>query len=292
MGKVSGFREFPRQTPGHQPVEERIRHWREFELPMAPTALAQQGARCMDCGVPFCHDGCPLGNVIPDFNDLVYRDRWQRALEVLHSTNNFPEFTGRVCPAPCESACVLGITSPPVAIKAIEEAIIERAFSEGWASPRPPLQRTGTSVAVVGSGPAGLAAADQLNRAGHSVTVFERADRPGGLLRYGIPDFKLGKDILDRRLDLMRAEGVTFRTGIHVGAGYPAAQLVADFDAVVLAGGSTQPRDLPIPGRDAAGVHFAMDFLRQSNHRIAGDAIAPVGGHPRDGPGRRRHRRR
>jgi glutamate synthase (NADPH) small chain len=275
MGKVSGFREFPRQTPGHQPVEERIRHWREFELPMAPTALAEQGARCMDCGVPFCHDGCPLGNVIPDFNDLVYRDRWQRALEVLYSTNNFPEFTGRVCPAPCESACVLGITSPPVAIKAIEEAIIERAFSEGWAGARPPLQRTGRSVAIIGSGPAGLAAADQLNRAGHSVTVFERADRPGGLLRYGIPDFKLGKDILDRRLDLMRAEGVVFRTGIHVGAGYPAAQLVADFDAVVLAGGSTQPRDLAIPGRHAAGVHFAMDFLRQSNHRVAGDAIAP-----------------
>lgn len=276
MGKATGFKEFARQTPAYEPVEERIRHWREFALPMAPAELQQQGARCMDCAVPFCHDGCPLGNVIPDFNDHVYRGKWQRALEALYATNNFPEFTGRVCPAPCESACVLGINKPPVAIKAIEAAIIERAFAEGWAAPRPPQQRTGRTVAVVGSGPAGLAAADQLDRAGHAVTVFERADRIGGLLRYGIPDFKLGKDVLDRRLELMQAEGVEFRTGVHVGVDYPAAQLAATFDAIVLAGGSTVPRDLPVPGRDAHGVEFAMAFLTQSNRRVAGDAI-PAG---------------
>jgi glutamate synthase (NADPH/NADH) small chain len=273
MGKVTGFRDFDRQVPLYEQVEARIRHWREFVLPMAETDLQTQGARCMDCGVPFCHDGCPLGNIIPDFNDHVYRGRWQAALESLASTNNFPEFTGRVCPAPCESACVLGINRPPVTIKSIEAAIIERGFAEGWVVARPPRERSGRRVAIVGSGPAGLAAADQLNRAGHAVTVFERADRVGGLLRYGIPDFKLGKDVLDRRLDLMAAEGIEFRTGVHVGVDYPAAQLAARFDAIVLAGGSTTPRDLPIPGREVPGVHFAMEFLRQSNQRVAGDVI-------------------
>jgi glutamate synthase (NADPH/NADH) small chain len=277
MGKDTGFLEFGRQVPAYQPVDERIRHWREFALPMAPDQLRQQGARCMDCGVPFCHDGCPLGNLIPDFNDLVYHGRWQQALEALRSTNEFPEFTGRVCPAPCESACVLAINQPAVTIKNIEVSIIERAFDEGWMAPRPPRARSGRTVAVVGSGPAGLAAAGQLNRAGHLVTVFERADRIGGLLRYGIPDFKLEKRILDRRLEVMSAEGVEFRTRVHVGVDYPAQQLLAGFDAVVLAGGSTAPRDLPIPGREAGGVEFAMDFLTQSNKRNAGDAIPAAG---------------
>jgi glutamate synthase (NADPH/NADH) small chain len=274
MGKDTGFKEFERKTPAYQPVDERIRHWQEFALPMAQAEVEEQGARCMNCGVPFCHSGCPLANVIPDFNDHAYYGKWERALKALYSTNNFPEFTGRVCPAPCESACVLAINKPAVTIKNIELSIIEKAFEEGWATPRPPRRRTGRSVAVIGSGPAGLAAADQLNRAGHSVTVFERADRPGGLLRYGIPDFKLSKRVLDRRIDLMTAEGVAFRTGTHVGVDYPASHLLAQFDAVVLAGGSTEPRDLPIPGRDLAGVEFAMDFLAQSNHRIAGDTIA------------------
>ena len=273
MGKDKGFIEFERHVPAYQPVEERIRHWREFQLPMAQDQLERQGARCMDCGVPFCHDGCPLGNLIPDFNDLVYQGKWQQALAALRSTNNFPEFTGRVCPAPCESACVLAINQPAVTIKNIEVAISERAWAEGWMQPREPRTRTGRSVAIVGSGPAGLAAADQLNRAGHWVTVFERADRIGGLLRYGIPDFKLEKLVLDRRLDVMSDEGVTFRTRVHVGVDFPANQLLAEFDAVVLAGGSTAPRDLPIPGRETRGVEFAMDFLSQSNRRNAGDAI-------------------
>ena len=276
MGKDTGFKEFERVVPAYEPVEERIRHWREFALPMAPSAVEEQGARCMNCGVPFCHSGCPLANVIPDFNDHVYNGKWERALKALYSTNNFPEFTGRVCPAPCESACVVAINRPAVTIKNIELAIIERAFEEGWATPRPPSARTGKRVAVIGSGPAGLAAADQLNRAGHHVVVFERSDRPGGLLRYGIPDFKLGKSVLDRRLDLMREEGVVFRTSTNVGVDYPASQLLARYDAIVLAGGSTQPRDLPITGRDTRGVEFAMDFLRQSNRRVAGDEI-PAG---------------
>ncbi len=276
MGKDTGFKEFERKVPAYQPVEERIRHWQEFALPMAQAELEEQGARCMNCGVPFCHQGCPVANVIPDFNDHVYHGKWERALKALYSTNNFPEFTGRICPAPCESACVLAINKPAVAIKSIELAIIEKGFAEGWAGPRPPQRRSGRSVAVVGSGPAGLAAADQLNRAGHWVTVFERADRVGGLLRYGIPDFKLGKDVLERRLEVMRTEGVGFRTGVHVGVDYPAHQLLSQFDAVVLAGGSTKPRDLPIPGRDLAGVQFAMDFLTQSNRRVAGDTI-PAG---------------
>ncbi len=273
MGKDTGFKDFERKTPAYQPAEERIRHWNEFVIPLSQEEVEIQGARCMNCGVPFCHNGCPLGNVIPDFNDHTYQGKWRRALKALYSTNNFPEFTGRVCPAPCESACVLAINKPPVTIKNIEVSIIERAFEEGWAEPRPPRQRTGRSVAIVGSGPAGLAAADQLNRAGHTVTVFERADRVGGLLRYGIPDFKLSKDVLDRRVELMMTEGVAFRTGAHVGVDYPAAQLLAHFDAIVLAGGSTRPRDLSIPGREARGVEFAMDFLSQSNRRVAGDEI-------------------
>jgi glutamate synthase (NADPH/NADH) small chain len=273
MGKDTGFKDFERRTPAYQPVEERIRHWNEFVIPLAQEEVEIQGARCMNCGVPFCHNGCPLGNVIPDFNDHAYQGKWERALKALYSTNNFPEFTGRICPAPCESACVLDINTPPVTIKNIEVSIIERAFQEGWAVPRPPRRRTGKTVAVVGSGPAGLAAADQLNRAGHSVTVFERADRVGGLLRYGIPDFKMSKQVLDRRLELMVAEGVQFRTGVHVGVNHPAAELLADFDAIVLAGGSTKPRDLSIPGRDAEGVELAMDFLTQSNKRVAGDTI-------------------
>jgi len=273
MGKDTGFKEFERKTPAYEPAENRVRHWNEFVIPLAQEEVEIQGARCMNCGVPFCHTGCPLGNIIPDFNDLVYRGRWPGALRSLLSTNNFPEFTGRVCPAPCESACVLGINKPPVTIKAIEVSIVERAFGEGWIEARPPKTRTGQQVAVVGSGPAGLACADQLNRAGHLVTVFERADRIGGLLRYGIPDFKLSKQVVQRRVDLMEAEGIVFRTGVHVGVNMAADQLVADFDAVVLTGGSTKPRDLPIPGRDAEGVLFAMDFLTQNNKRVAGDVI-------------------
>ena len=276
MGKDTGFQEFERRVPGYEPADERIRHWQEFALPMAQSEVEEQGARCMNCGVPFCHSGCPLANVIPDFNDHVYHGKWERALKALYSTNTVPEFTGRVCPAPCESACVVAINRPAVTIKNIEVSIIEKAFEEGWAVARPPAERTGKRVAVIGSGPAGLAAADQLNRAGHHVTVFERAARPGGLLRYGIPDFKLSKRVVDRRINLMLDEGVVFRTGTHVGVDYPASQLLAKHDAVVLAGGSTKPRDLPIPGRDAAGVEFAMDFLRQSNKRVAGDEI-PAG---------------
>src|SRR5262245_17159032 len=227
----------------------------------------------MDCGIPFCHKGCPLGNLIPDWNDLVYRDRWQAAIDRLHATNNFPEFTGRLCPAPCEGSCVLGINDDPVTIKSIEVSIIERAFEQGWVTSKPPEVRTGKRVAVVGSGPAGLAAADQLNRAGHWVTVFERADRIGGLLRYGIPAFKLEKRFLDRRLNLMRDEGVMFRTSCNVGVDVPIDELRADFDAVVLAGGATAPRDLPVPGRDLKGIHFAMDYLTESNKRCEGDRV-------------------
>src|SRR5512145_2837206 len=273
MGKDTGFKEFERRTPSYEPAPSRIRHYREFAIPLPQEEVEVQGARCMNCGVPFCHNGCPLGNVIPDFNDLVYRGRWKAGLRSLLSTNNFPEFTGRVCPAPCESACVLGINKPPVTIKNIELSIIEKAFTEGWLEPRSPKVRTDKAVAVVGSGPAGLACADQLNKAGHTVTVYERADRIGGLLRYGIPDFKLDKRIVSRRVDLMAAEGVRFRTNAHVGVDLPASQLLAEHDAVVLAGGSTKPRDLPIPGREAQGVTFAMDFLTQSNKRLAGDTV-------------------
>jgi glutamate synthase (NADPH/NADH) small chain len=273
MGKPTGFIEIARKKQPTRPVAERVHDWREVYLPYSTDTLKQQGARCMDCGIPFCHQGCPLGNLIPDWNDLVYRDRWQAAIERLHATNNFPEFTGRLCPAPCEGSCVLGINDDAVTIKGIENAIIERAFEAGWVGPKPPAQRTGKRIAVVGSGPAGLAAADQLNRAGHLVTVFERADRIGGLLRYGIPEFKMEKRVLERRLAIMAAEGVTFRTNANIGGNVPAEELRREFDAIVLAGGATVPRDLPIPGRDLKGVHFAMEYLTLQNRRNEGDAV-------------------
>jgi glutamate synthase (NADPH/NADH) small chain len=274
VGKPTGFIEIPRRKQPTRPVTERVRDWNEVYLPYATGQLQQQGARCMDCGIPFCHQGCPLGNLIPDWNDLVYRDRWRGAIDRLFATNNFPEFTGRLCPAPCEGACVLGLNDDPVTIKGIEAAIIERAYDEGWVTPSLPAQRTGKRVAVVGSGPAGLAVADQLNRAGHFVTVFERSDRIGGLLRYGIPEFKMEKRVLDRRLSIMEAEGIVFRTNASVGSTIPARDLTREYDAVVLAGGAGQPRDLPIPGRDLKGVHFAMDFLTLQNRRCEGDEVA------------------
>lgn len=275
MGKPTGFLEYRRELPQRRPVAERVNDYFEIYEEFPEDKVRVQGARCMDCGVPFCHTGCPLNNVIPDWNDLVYRDRWKEAIRALHSTNNFPEFTGRVCPAPCETACVLGINEPPVTIKQIEKSIIEHAFDEGWIVAEPPRTRTGKRVAVVGSGPAGLAAAQQLNRAGHSVTVFEKADRIGGLLRYGIPDFKMEKRVLDRRLSQMEAEGVMFRPNAHVGGNIPAARLRAEFDAVLLAGGAENPRDLNVPGRELKGIHFAMEFLPQQNRRSAGDPIPP-----------------
>src|SRR5690349_12467650 len=273
MGKPTGFIEIGRSKQPSRPVAERLQDWREVYVLHPQPVLEQQGARCMDCGIPFCHQGCPLGNLIPDWNDLVYRHRWDTAIERLLATNNFPEFTGRLCPAPCEGSCVLGINADPVTIKSIEWSIIERAFAEGWIAARPPAVRTGKTVAVVGSGPAGLAAADQLNKAGHSVTVFERADRIGGLLRYGIPEFKMEKAVLDRRLGLMEAEGVIFRTNADVGVSPDAETLRREFDAVVLACGSTIPRDLSIPGRALQGIHFAMDFLTQGNRRCEGDSV-------------------
>ncbi|HKB10318.1 MAG TPA: glutamate synthase subunit beta, partial [Vicinamibacterales bacterium] len=276
MGKVTGFLEIQRQKPPSRPIAERIRDWREVPLPYEPSVLRDQTARCMDCGIPFCHQGCPLGNLIPDWNDLVYRDRWRAAIDRLHATNNFPEFTGRLCPAPCEGSCVLGINNTPVTIKSAEAAIIERAFEEGWVGAQPPAVRSGKRVAVVGSGPAGLAAADQLNRAGHSVTVFERADRIGGLLRYGIPEFKLEKRRLERRLALMREEGVVFQTGCHIGVNRDARSLKRDFDAIVLAGGSTLPRDLRVPGRELAGIHFAMEYLTAQNRACEGDRVEVI----------------
>jgi glutamate synthase (NADPH/NADH) small chain len=273
VGKATGFLEIKRKKWPTRPVDERLRDWKEVYLPFPTGELAKQGARCMDCGIPFCHQGCPLGNLIPDWNDLVYRDRWREAIERLHATNNFPEFTGRLCPAPCEGSCVLGINDDPVTIKAVEVSIIDRAFDEGWVTAEPPSQRTGKRVAVVGSGPAGLAAAQQLNRAGHLVTVFERADRIGGLLRYGIPEFKMEKRVLGRRLALMEEEGIAFRTNAHVGANVPVTELREGFDAIVLAGGACQPRDLPIPGRELGGVHFAMEYLTLQNKRCEGDTI-------------------
>ncbi|MFW5973484.1 MAG: glutamate synthase subunit beta [Bacteroidota bacterium] len=276
MGKPTGFLEFKRELPPRRPVDERLRDYRSVYLPIAEQKLTQQASRCMDCGVPFCQAGCPLGNVIPDWNDLVYRGRWREAYARLRSTNNFPEFTGRICPAPCESACVLGLVDSPVTIEQIEQEIAEHAWRSGWIESQPPSVRTGKSVAVIGSGPAGLACADQLNQAGHMVTVLERDDRIGGLLRYGIPDFKLEKQVVDRRIALMEAEGVRFETGVDVGRNYPVDRLDS-FDAVVLCGGATKPRDLPIPGRDLKGIHFAWDFLRQQNKRVAGDDLAVEG---------------
>jgi glutamate synthase (NADPH/NADH) small chain len=273
MGKVTGFKEYTRELPARRPVEERINDFFEVYQPFPQDSVRTQAARCMDCGIPFCHTGCPVTNIIPDWNDLVYKDRWKDAIRVLHSTNNFPEFTGRICPAPCEAACVLGISEPPVTIKLIEKTIVERAFSEGWIVPEPPTVRTGKRIAIVGSGPAGLAAAQQLNRAGHWVTVFEKNDRVGGLLRYGIPDFKLEKAIVDRRLDQMVAEGVRFQTRAHVGTNVPVEDLRKDFDVLLLSGGAEQPRDLKVPGRELKGIHFAMEFLPQQNHRNAGDTV-------------------
>ena len=273
MGKPTGFIEIQRQKHPSRPVADRVKDWKETTLPYPRADLEAQGARCMDCGIPFCHQGCPLGNLIPDWNDLVYRDRWQGALDRLHATNNFPEFTGRLCPAPCEGACVVGISGDPVAIKAVEEAIIEQGFADGRVTATPPTFRTRKSVAIVGSGPAGLAAADQLNRAGHDVTVFEKADRIGGLMRYGIPEFKMEKAVLDRRLALMEAEGVVFRPGVHVGKDVTLSRLRQDFGAVLLAGGAGAPRDLKVAGRELAGIHFAMEYLTLSNQRCAGDAI-------------------
>jgi glutamate synthase (NADPH/NADH) small chain len=273
MGDLRGFMKHKRAYEPKQPVVERLTHYREFVLPLAVEEMQRQGARCMDCGIPFCHTGCPLGNIIPDWNDLVYRDNWRDALERLHATNNFPEFTGRVCPAPCESACVLGINEDPVAIKAIECAIADRGFDEGWIVPEPPTLRTDKRVAIVGSGPAGLAAAQQLNRAGHHVVVFERADRPGGLLMYGIPDFKLEKSRVWRRIEQMKAEGVEFRCKANVGVDVPVSQLRDEFDSILLTGGATEARDLPIPGRELKGVYFAMEFLPQQNKVNQGDKI-------------------
>jgi glutamate synthase (NADPH/NADH) small chain len=270
MGKPSGFLEFTRELPGKLPVQDRVKNYNEFVERFSEEKLNQQSARCMNCGVPFCHSGCPLGNIIPEFNDAVYRKSWQEAYDILASTNNFPEFTGRICPAPCESACVLGINQPAVAIEEIEKHIIEIAFDKGFVKPRKPNVRSGKKVAVVGSGPAGMAAAAQLNYAGHTVTVFERDDAPGGLLRYGIPDFKLEKWVIDRRVQLMEEEGVTFKCNANVGVNISINDLLREFHAIVLSGGSTVPRDLPVPGRELKGVHFAMQFLKQQNKRNAG----------------------
>ncbi|HLJ54379.1 MAG TPA: glutamate synthase subunit beta, partial [Chthonomonadaceae bacterium] len=275
MADPKGFLKYDRELPRRRSVEERKHDWIEVYTDFPDAKLQRQAARCMDCGIPFCHQGCPLGNIIPDWNDLAYRGRWREALAELHATNNFPEFTGKLCPAPCESACVLGINQEPVAIRRIEESLAMRGWSEGWIEPEPPDRRTAFRVAVVGSGPAGLAAAQQLNRAGHNVTVFERDDRIGGLLRYGIPDFKMEKWVLDRRLRQMEAEGIAFRACVNVGVDITGDQLRADFDAIVLAGGSTVPRDLQVPGRDLDGIHFAMEFLPQQNRRLAGTAPPP-----------------
>jgi glutamate synthase (NADPH/NADH) small chain len=274
MGKPTGFKEIVRELPKRRPVELRILDWEEVYHDFPEDKIRAQGARCMDCGIPFCHNGCPLGNIIPEWNDLVYKNRWHDALDMLFKTNNFPEFTGRVCPAPCEEACVLGINEKPVTIKLVEQNIIDRAFNEGWVKARPPEKRTGKKVAIVGSGPAGLAAAAQLNKAGHLVTVFERADRIGGLLMYGIPNFKLEKKIVERRVRLMEEEGITFKTNVNVGQDIKIEHLRRDFDAVVLCGGATEARDLKVPGRELKGIHKAMDYLPLQNKRNLGDAIA------------------
>ena len=270
MGKITGFLEYERKDEAYLPAEERIRNYKEFTKPLPEKTLKEQGARCMDCGIPFCHSGCPLGNLIPDFNDAVYRGKWEKAAKILHATNNFPEFTGRLCPAPCEEACVLGINEDPVTIENIEKQIAETAFKEGWIKALPPAKRSGKKIAIVGSGPAGLAAAQQLNRAGHLITVFERDEKPGGLLRYGIPDFKMEKHIIDRRLAILEEEGIQFKCGVHVGRDLKAEELREQFDAVLLCGGATLRRSLPIPGSDLKGVVQAMDFLSQNNRRVAG----------------------
>jgi glutamate synthase (NADPH/NADH) small chain len=271
MGKVTGFLEIDRQDRKYKPAADRIRHYGEFVIPLSEEATRNQAARCMDCGIPFCHNGCPVNNQIPDWNDLVYHGDWRRALANLHSTNNFPEFTGRVCPAPCEASCTLNLLDQPVTIKSIECAIVDRGFAAGWVAPEPPRRKTGRTIAVVGSGPAGLAAAQQLARAGHEVHVYEKNAKPGGLLRYGIPDFKMEKHLIDRRVAQMEAEGVTFHCNAHVGVTHPAAAIVESHDAVLLAGGAEKPRDLPIPGRELSGVHFAMEFLPQQNRRVSGE---------------------
>jgi glutamate synthase (NADPH/NADH) small chain len=276
MGKVTGFLEIEREQPTRRKTDERIKDWLEVYEPFPEEKQRAQGARCMDCGVPFCHSGCPVNNLIPDWNDLVYSNRWEAAIKRLHSTNNFPEFTGRICPAPCEAACVLGINQPPVSIKLIERSIVERGWAEGWIHPEPPEHSTGKRVAVVGSGPAGLAAAQQLRRAGHAVTVYEKNDRIGGLLRYGIPNFKLEKHVVDRRIEQMRAEGVKFVTNAHVGVNTPVEQLTSHYEAILLCGGSEQPRNLNIPGRELKGIHFAMEFLPQQNRRNEGDTVDPA----------------
>ena len=271
MGEVGAFLKIHRQVGPKRPVDERVNDFEEFQQSLPEPELREQGARCMECGVPFCHEGCPLGNLIPDWNDLVYRDRWREAIDQLHATNNFPEFTGRICPAPCEAACVLDINDDPVTIKSIEVAIIDRAFAEGWVRPRPPAVRSGWTAAVIGSGPAGLAAAAELNQFGHAVTVYERNDRVGGLLRYGVPDFKLDKGVVQRRVDILAEEGIDFQTGVEVGRDLTGDELRERFDAVVVATGSTVPRDLPVPGRELDGVHFAMEYLEQRNRFVAGE---------------------
>jgi len=279
MGKTTGFLEFARELPPRRAPAERVNDWFEIYLDFPEEKIRAQGARCMDCGVPFCHTGCPLTNIIPDWNDLVYRGQWREAIRVLHSTNNFPEFTGRICPAPCEAACVLGINEPPVTIKQIEKTIVDRAFAEGWIAAEPPQDLSGKRVAIVGSGPAGLAAAQQLRRAGHAVTVFEKNDRIGGLMRYGIPNFKMEKHLIDRRLDQMRAEGVEFVPNAHIGRDIPIEDLRRGYDAILLAGGAEQPRDLPVPGRELNGIHFAMQFLgRSSPVSAAGKRVVIIGG--------------
>ncbi|RXG23562.1 glutamate synthase subunit beta [Leeuwenhoekiella aequorea] len=270
MGKITGFLEYERKIEPYKPVEERVKKYEEFTIPLEKSELKNQGARCMDCGIPFCHSGCPLGNLIPDFNDAVYRERWEEAAHILHGTNNFPEFTGRLCPAPCEEACVLGINEDPVTIENIEKNIAEEAFKNGWIKANPPLKRTGKKIAIIGSGPAGLAAAQQLNRAGHLVTVYERDEKPGGLLRYGIPDFKMEKHVIDRRLVVLEEEGIQFKCGVHVGHDISASELKKEYDAVVLCSGATVRRNLPIEGSDLKGIYQAMDFLPQNNRRVAG----------------------
>ncbi len=274
MGKITGFMEFQRIDRPYAPVPERIKFYKEFVRALPDEEMSRQGGRCMDCGIPFCQTGCPVNNIIPDWNDLVYKNKWREALDVLHSTNNFPEFTGRVCPAPCEAACTLNINNDPVTIKSIEQAIVDKGWTEGWIGPQLPHHKTGRKVAVVGSGPAGLACAQQLARAGHDVTLFEKSDRIGGLLRYGIPDFKMEKHLIDRRMEQMAAEGVRFAPNVHVGVTLPARELLAQFDAIALTGGSEKPRELPVPGRELNGIHFAMEFLPQQNRTVAGEKVS------------------